>query len=163
MQHRELSRQLQRRHDLIQKTHSVSADDIELQSHWGRYLCVLVAGFLENALAQVYTQYVQNAAPAPIASFAAVALSRIQNPNAQRFVETARSFHEGWGNELEACMEQNGRKEAIDSIMANRHRIAHGRDSGITVARVRAYLDRCVEVVEFIEAQCQGRTDISRR
>ncbi len=58
-------------------------------------------------------------------------------------------------------MQQNGPKEAIDSIMANRHRIAHGRDSGITVARVREYLDKSVEVVEFIEAQCQGRTNVS--
>lgn len=161
MQNWTLNRQLQRLHALIQKTRNISADDIELQSHWGRYLCILVAGFLENALMQVYTEYVQKAAPAPIASFAAAALSRMQNPNAQRFVETAQSFQECWGNELEAFMQQNGRKEAIDSIMANRHRIAHGRDSGITVARVREYLDKSVEVVEFIEAQCQGRTNVS--
>jgi hypothetical protein len=50
-----------------------------------------------------------------------------------------------------------GRKEAIDSIMANRHAIAHGRDSGITVVRVVSYLDKCVEIIEFIEAQCKGR------
>jgi hypothetical protein len=53
-------------------------------------------------------------------------------------------------------MSQNGRKDAIDSIMNNRHLIAHGKDSGITVARVNDYLRKCIEVIEFIEAQCHS-------
>jgi hypothetical protein len=79
----------------------------------------------------------------------------MQNPNAQRFVETARAFRPSWANALEQFLAEEGRKEAIDSVMANRHLIAHGRDSGITVARVNEYLEKCVEVIEFIEVQCQ--------
>lgn len=163
MQNQELSRQLQRLRILIQKTRTVSADDFELQSHWGRYLCILVAGFLENALTEIYTEYVKQSASQPIADFAAAVLARIQNPQAQRFLETARAFQKRWGEELEAFMDQDGRKDALDSIMANRHLIAHGKDSGITVARVNAYLEKCVEVIEFIEVQCQGRITTSRR
>jgi hypothetical protein len=51
-------------------------------------------------------------------------------------------------------LEQNKRKDAIDSIMANRHQIAHGKDVGITVARVKEYLEKVVEIVDFIEVQC---------
>src|ERR687895_2444231 len=58
-------------------------------------------------------------------------------------------------DDLEKFLVEQGRKDAIDSIIANRHAIAHGRDSGITVARVVQYLDRCVEVIDFMEAQCK--------
>ena len=51
-------------------------------------------------------------------------------------------------------MEDNGRKDAIDSIMSNRHLIAHGKDSTISLVRVSEYLKKSVEVVEFLEHQC---------
>ena len=82
-------------------------------------------------------------------------LSRTQNPKAARFIETAQAFKKIWGEELEAFMNQEGRKDAIDPIMNNRHLIAHGKDSGITVARANDYLKKCVEVIEFIETQCR--------
>jgi hypothetical protein len=156
MQNLELNRQLQRLQSLISKTLHASANDFELQSHWGRYVCVLVAGFLENSLAEIYTEYVQKSASPPVANFTVLTLSRIQNPRASRFIETAQSFKKIWGEELESFMSQNGRKDAIDSIMNNRHQIAHGRDSGITVARASEYLRKCVEVIEFMEAQCRS-------
>jgi hypothetical protein len=55
---------------------------------------------------------------------------------------------------LRTFLDGNFRKEAIDTIMTNRHQIAHGRYSGITLARVDQYLSRTVEVAEFIEGQC---------
>ena len=51
-------------------------------------------------------------------------------------------------------MDEEGRKDAIDSIMANRHLIAHGKNSGISLVRVKDYLEKSIEVIEFIENQC---------
>jgi len=81
-------------------------------------------------------------------------LERVQNPKASRFVETAQAFNNRWANDLTIFLEEDGRKEAIDAIMANRHQIAHGKDSGITLARVSDYLAKSVRVIEFIETQC---------
>jgi hypothetical protein len=150
----ELSRQLQKINWLIQQTSNASAREFELQSHWGRYLCILVAGFLENAIGEVYSEFTQRAASKPVANYASAILVTIQNPKAQRFLETARAFKQEWAEELEAFISDEGRKDAIDGIMSNRHLIAHGRDAGITVARVRDYLEKCIEVIEFIERQC---------
>ena len=156
MHNLELIKQLRRLESLVEKTNYASANDFELQSHWGRYVCVLISGFLENALSEIYTEYVQKAASPPVANFTVSILSRIQNPRASRFIETAQAFKKVWGEELEEFMIQNGRKDAIDSIMNNRHQIAHGKDSGITVARANNYLKKCVEVIDFIETQCRG-------
>jgi len=50
-----LARQLQRLNWLIDTTRRASGDQLELHAHWGRYLCVLVAGFLENAIGEIYS------------------------------------------------------------------------------------------------------------
>jgi hypothetical protein len=128
---------------------------LELQAHWARYLCVLAAGFLENAIVDVYGRLVTASASPAVARFAARALERIQNPNCERFIQTAGAFKAQWGKELEEFVASGGRKEAIDAIMAHRHQIAHGGDSGITISRLKEYVARCVEVVEFIEIQCE--------
>ncbi len=65
------------------------------------------------------------------------------------------SFKKMWGEDLEAFINEDGqrRRNAIDSIMNNRHQIAHGQSARITVGSIREHLPGCVEVVEFIEHQ----------
>ena len=154
MQNQELSRQLQILNNLFQRTQAASSGDIEMQAHWAKYLCILSAGFIENAIKEIYVDFAHRAASEPVANYTSSTLSRIQNPKTQRFVETANAFKRTWGDELRDFVEDNGRKEAIDSIMANRHLIAHGKNSGITLVRIRDYLDKAIEVIDFIETQC---------
>lgn len=123
-------------------------------SHWAKYLCVLCAGFIENALKEIYGEFARGAASKPVADYLNSILSKIQNPKTSKFLETARAFKVSWGDELEVFVNQNGRREAIDSIMNNRHLVAHGKYAGITLVQVQNYLDRAVEVIDFIETQC---------
>lgn len=154
MKSRELNKQLQRLKWLIDQSSCFDGDKLELQSHWARYLCVLVSGFLENALSEVYSEYAKACANGSVSNFVESNLSKIQNPKSKKFLETAKAFNPDWEEKLSAYIEDNGRKDAIDAIMANRHLIAHGKDSGISLARVKDYLKKAVEVIEFIEAQC---------
>ena len=157
MHSRELNRQFQQLWNLIEKTQSASDDNFELRAHWARYICVRVAGFLENAVLEIFGDFARKAASKPVADFATSVLSDVQNPKAKKFVEIAGSFNIAWVGPIESYLDANGRGEAINSIMANRHDIAHGRYSGITMARVIDYLGKSVEVLEFIENQCSGR------
>ncbi|MCI0487009.1 MAG: hypothetical protein L0229_10455 [Blastocatellia bacterium] len=154
MHNRELSSQLQRLRWLFNKANAACGNDFEMRSHWARYLCVLSAGFLENSLKEIYGEFVRRA-PKPVADYATSMLSGIQNPNTTKFIETARRFKPDWATELEAFVDSNGRREAINSIMKNRHEIAHGRPSGITMSQIKDYLDKAVEVIDFIESQCE--------
>ncbi len=136
MQNQEVSRQLQRLRDLFAKTSEACGGNVEMQAHWAKYLCIRAAGLLENALPEIYKSFVSSAAPAPIANFVGTQLDKLQNPKTSRFIEVARSFKPVWGDELEKFVNDGGRREAIDSIMSNRHLIAHGGDTGITLIRV---------------------------
>jgi hypothetical protein len=151
------TRELQRQHGqllaLISRTSTACASDLELQAHWAKHMCVLSAGLVENAVELIYGEFATKKSSQPVANYARSVLSRIQNPKTERFIELSRSFKAEWGNDLEAFVNDDGRKEAIDSIMANRHLIVHGRSSGISMARVKDYLAKAVTVLEFIELQ----------
>ena len=158
MRNHKLTVQLFRLRQLIDKTGNAT-QDIELQGHWARYLCVVAAGFLETGLQTIYSDFADRSASVPVARYASGRLSRVSNPNAQRFVDVAGAFSSRWRDELEDYLNADApsRKDALDSIMNNRNQISHGGTVGITVHRVRDYLDRSVEVLEFIEDQCDGR------
>lgn len=149
-----LSSQHQRIVWLIGQANELPLDQLELRSHWARYICVLSSGFLENALREIYSRYARSCSTPAVANYVEARLDWVQNPKASRFIETAQAFNKQWAVDLEAYLGQAGRKEAIDAIMANRHQIAHGKDSGITLVRIKDYLDKSVGVVEFIEDQC---------
>ena len=156
MQDRELIRQFQALDSLFQKIPIACGGDIEMMSHWAKYLCVLSAGFIENALKEIYGSFIKGAASEPVAQFANSALFRIQNPKTYIFIKTAKAFKKPWAEKLETFVDEDGRREAIDSIMQNRHHISHGKDSGITIARLRPYLNKAVEVLDFVEVQCNS-------
>lgn len=154
MNNRELSRQLQVLKGLFDKVKALPEGDAEIISHWAKYLCVLSAGFLENSLSEVYVDFSSRASSPHVASFTRKALSQIHNPKTGRFIEITSSFNKAWGENLELFTEDNGRREAINAIMTHRHKIAHGKDSDISYHRLRDYLSKAIEVVEFIEKQC---------
>jgi hypothetical protein len=151
----ELKRQLQKINELIKSTAVSTNENVELQGHWGKYICVLSAGFLENAISEIYISLVENSSAPHVASFAGKTLNKIQNPKSTKFVEIASSFREEWGNEIENLfLNDPSIKNAVDSIMTNRHLIAHGKSTSISVIRVKEYLEKSLKLIEFIEKQC---------
>jgi hypothetical protein len=149
----ELSRQAQFIKDLIRKDSVLNAD-IEMQSHWAKYICVLISGFLENAIHLIYSEYVKKVSNEKVSQFSIRQIKKIQNPKANKVVEIAKSFDSDWGNKLEKYLDDDGRKEAIDTIMNNRHLIAHGKPSNITLAPLNEYFKKTIKACEFIENQC---------
>jgi len=138
--------------------------DAELLGHWGRYTCVLCAGFLENALRILYADHARAKSQKDVARYVENSLRRIQNPKGSRFVEVATSFDATLGESLKCYLDEDDgkRRNAIDSIMNHRNLIAHGKESTISVAAVQSYLSVSLEVVDFIQRQCantQGRSN----
>jgi len=150
----ELTRQIQYIKRLSKSTTESTNSNLELQGHWGKYLCILAAGFLENAISEIYTDLAKNSSSPQVYSFTSKMLQKINNPKSSKFVETAYAFKKEWGEELEKYFSDNPQnKTAIDSIMANRHRIAHGKTATISVVQLNQYLDGSIKVLEFIENQ----------
>lgn len=152
----EISRRIHSIDALIKSTQGFTHNDFELQSHWAKYLCVVASGFLEKALVNIYTDFCNQASSDRVATYAASRLRMVQNPKASTFVEVASSFDKDWGTALQAYLDEDGRRQAIDSIVTNRHMIAHGNPSDITLARLKEYFAKAVDVLEYLETLCTG-------
>jgi len=100
MRSQSLSSQLQRLRWLISQANELNAGQLELQAHWARYICVLSAGFLENALTDVYSQYARACSTPAIADYIVSTLRKLQNPKAKRFEDTAKAFNTTWEEDL---------------------------------------------------------------
>ena len=138
MRNKELFRQIQRLKSLINRSQEACGDNIEMQSHWAKYACVISAGVIENAIKEIYIEYAQKMVSKPIANYVSSQLGQIRNPKTQKFLDVAAAFKLEWKSELEIFVSAEGRDSAIDSIMNNRHLIVHGKDndSRITVTQL---------------------------
>ena len=143
----------QKRLDYLFQQVQLLSGQIELQSHWARYLCILVSGFLETAIRAILTKYVSNAASPKVANYVDSKLREFQNPKMGKILELARLFSPEWEATI-AEQTEGELKEAVDSIVANRNRIAHGEDVGITYARISHYYQDAIKVIDVIEKQC---------
>ncbi len=146
-----MRRELERIERLVLSAAVACDKNIEIQSEWARYICVLSAGFVESSCREFYKSFCKPQCSPAVYRYIARDLDAIQNPKSSRLVEVARVFDETWGAKLEAFLQAEGRADAIDSIMSNRHLIAHGRSSGISLARIAGYFELVVEVMEFME------------
>jgi len=151
----EVFRQKQRLDSLFQMAKKIPGD-VEVQSHWAKYLCVLASGYLEHSIRTLYSNYAKTTASPNVARFVDNSLKSFQNPKMEKILEIARSFSPDWESQLKKATEGE-LKDSVDSIVSNRHLIAHGCDVGITYSRIQQYYGNAVKVVELVEKLCDGK------
>lgn len=149
----EITRYKHRLDALFSRVSTIS-QDLELQAHWARYLCVLTSGFLEESVRILLSEYVQKKANATVSRYVTAQLSGFQNPKAGKILELLRGFDPVWAESVEQFMGDE-RKDAVDSIVNNRHQIAHGQSVGISYVTIKKYYEKAAEVVDFIEQTLQ--------
>lgn len=109
----------------------------ELRSHYSRYLCVLLSGHVEQCLRALLLDFAHKRASAPIVSYVGVQVGQLRNVNKDRLSQLLTAFDRALWLDLEGrCPDE---LEALDSIAAVRNVIAHGGESGITMATVTQY------------------------
>jgi hypothetical protein len=127
--------------------------DHQTQADLARYLCVLVSGFAEQATRHIYTEYARARSAPQIARYVEKQLDGWTNANAAKLCSVTSAFDAHWSKDLEDYL-AGQRKDALDSVVANRHLIAHGGDVGLTYIRIKDYYSAVKDVVAYLEAQC---------
>lgn len=80
-------------------------------------------------------------------------LKKVQNPDSERLRNIAKLFNPDWDPPLKEFLIAEERSSAINYIIRDRHKIAHGGDSDITLLSIKTHFDKAVEVMSFIEDQ----------
>lgn len=148
----EVERQRQKLDATFKRAVSIGGD-AELLSDFARYLCVLVAGFLEQAIIELVLEHVRTHSDSSIQRHVEQRLRRFTAAKTQRIIELLGSFDSDWRIDLERYLVDE-HKDAVNSIVDLRHTISHGRSIVVTMARVQDYYIRVKHVVEHIADLC---------
>ena len=126
-----------------------SSADLEVQADFAKYLCVLVSGFFENAIVALILHYAERRSAPEIAAFVESRLDRWTNPNFEKIAALFGSFNPDWRNALGVYLVDQ-RRDSVQSLVALRHKIAHGESVGTSLSQIKAYYKVVLEVVEFL-------------
>lgn len=123
--------------------------DIEAQSDFAKYFCVLVSGFLENAIIALVLDIAQRRSAPEVAHFVERQLDLWMNPTCEKITQLLGNFSADWRIEAEKYLVDE-RKAAVNSLVALRNKIAHGESVGTSLAQVKNYYATVLNVVEFM-------------
>ncbi len=153
---REILRYKQRLDNLFSKISAFSGRpaEFELRSHWTRYLCVLVSGFLEVSIYEIYTAYAKDKSAPNIANYIEAQLEGFQNPKMGKILQVVEAFNPKWAEEIQNLPDYLKIKNAVDSVVANRHKIAHGEDVDIEYNRLRSWYADVYKLIVILYDQC---------
>lgn len=126
-----------------------SAAPAESQADFARYLCVLVSGFLENAIIALLEDLAVKRSAPEVASFVANELAYWTNPTTQKISTLLNSFNPSWRTAVDTFLVDE-KKEHINSLVALRHKVAHGESVGTSLAQIKEYYATTLRVVNFI-------------
>jgi hypothetical protein len=145
-------RQQQRLDELFSRVKDVQ--DLELQSHWCRYLCVLTCGFLENSVEISLSEYSRRRSDDNIGNYVQAKLSGFQNPKMGAILDLFGSFNPEWKVRLDQAT-QGQLSDSVNSIVGNRHKIAHGDSVSLSLSSLKAYYKDALKVVTIICSICE--------
>lgn len=133
-------------------TYTVANEQVE----WAKYLCVLTAGYIEESLRVLLLDFASKNSSIEIQRFLEREINFITNCKTERIVNVLNKFDINWAEKFANDIKDNSPidreiKDSIDSIVSNRHLIAHGKSVGLSYATVNNYYGYCSKAIEILE------------
>ena len=125
----------------------------ESLAHWTRYLCVLVSGWLEISVCEIYGDYAEKKSSGHVSHYVSKQLDKFWDPSMDKILALTCDFSPDWMKMLEGAT-KGEIKAAINSIVSQRNLIAHGESSSISFEQLKKYYDKAIEGIRIIESQC---------
>jgi hypothetical protein len=126
--------------------------DPDMISHWSRYLCVLVSGFIEVAIQLILTRFAEKQSSPPVAYFVSRRMRDLMNPKMGKILDVIADFDQGIRDEI-AKLTEGELRDAVDGVVQNRNKIAHGIEIGIGFTTIQNYYHSVIKVIELIESR----------
>ena len=130
-------------------------DDDEIKAELTQHLCVLTSGLLEVCCRDILEKYSKVRCSPQVLRHITKSISGFQNANAQKIFDLFSSFDPvvtaDWQRNL---LEEE--TEGINSIVTNRHQIAHGRSIGLSFDVLYRYYKSALSALQKLEAIFPG-------
>lgn len=119
-----------------------NVSDEEQKSMLTKYLCVRVAGLLEAFIKAQISEYTNGRVPKEIERYISSKFKDITNLKCKKLREVLDSFSNDWAVEFDAyTANHEQQKNSLDSIITNRHNIAHGQVGNLSFLNMQQYYD----------------------
>jgi|GEM_PF-695845 len=135
--------------DVFQQVQQIEPGELELRSHFARYLAIRVSGFTEKSIQELAMQCARRMSGGQALSYSLARLDRSRNPNLDSILSLVGDFDPTWRAELESFI-QDEHKAAIGTVVAQRNLLAHGGMTSLTYASVAVHYALIWEVIEFL-------------
>lgn len=132
----------------------IDPGEVELRADFARHLCVLVSGFIDQTIKNYTIEYVRKRSSETVTNHVSKSIVNLTNLKAEKLVSHLLSFDPSWKSVLDTLIADE-RKAAIDSVVALRHGIAHGKPGDITIARMLSYYAEVSRVMAGIRSLMQ--------
>jgi RiboL-PSP-HEPN len=131
-------------------TDAVDSLSFEEKGLLARHLCVMSAGVLEESVRLHLSEYAGVVSRGFLPNFTSQRVSKITNLTSDRLISLLRELDDSLAREMEAFIDDR-RKAAMNSLIARRHDVAHGKDAGVSLATVKGYRDIILEVLDKLD------------
>jgi hypothetical protein len=137
--------------DALYRSLSSRAPDEYFLSIIASHICILQSGILENVIKESLGDYCDKRCTIEVANFVKKRLNDLHNPRTERLEELLGSFSDNWRNDLLSFWGDGETKGHINSIVANRNQIAHGRTTTVTISQTKDWLRSVKRFADYIE------------
>ena len=135
----------------FEKAKESSKGDPELEGYLAGYLVVLVSGAFEDCVEHLVGERAAKTKDAEVVNFVRQATHRLfRNPEYRYVKNLVGEFSTKYADELDTKVDSNAR-EAINSIVTNRHAVSHGHAPTVTLGDVEGYFQRAAPIFNALE------------
>jgi hypothetical protein len=117
--------------------------DLELTSDLTKYACVLVSGYFEKSLYFILVSHCRVRVSSSLLRYISLSFIGITNLTMGKTLKTINKFDNNWENNIKANPRYLEYKAALDTLVSQRNRIAHGEDSQISLSILEGYFNSC--------------------
>lgn len=127
-------------------------DDDEVKSMLTQYLCVRISGLLETFVKSRISDYAQGRVPKEVNRYISVKFKDITNLKYTKLKEILDSFSNEWASDFDDYIKDHEQqKTSMDSLVANRHNIAHGQNGSMSFKRLEQYYEDTKAIIKKLD------------
>lgn len=135
--------------NVLSRAEEAGLDD-ELRSSLARYACVLTSGYLEEAIRVIVGGWCNGKSHPHVHAYVGRQLEWFSNPKLGKILDELSHFSSGWRDRFDTVLTDE-EKDAVNSVVNNRHQIAHGRNVGVSPMLMKRYFNDCKSVVRKLD------------
>lgn len=130
-------------------------DSLEFKSEWAGYLCIRISGAIEVCVREVFKAYVRaHPDTGRLGTFVSGELDRrFRNMDTRQILALLGEFDPRWKEAVDVALSSECRL-AVDSIVKNTNRIAHGADVSVSFHEMEDAFPLVFDVIELVAVQC---------